>query len=81
MKACARLLDQLAETGLVERRADPTDRRAYQLFLTPAAAPHLSVIAQIAAEIQAEMLHGLNKQQSALVLSSLRIVRNNLAAR
>jgi DNA-binding MarR family transcriptional regulator len=79
--ALVHLLDQLAENGLVERRADPTDRRAYQLFPTPAAAPHLSAIEQIGAEIQAEMLRGLNKQQSASVLASLRIVRNNLAAR
>ncbi|MGL6502645.1 MarR family winged helix-turn-helix transcriptional regulator [Aeromonas caviae] len=30
----ARQLDQLAESGLVERRSDPHDRRAYQLHLT-----------------------------------------------
>src|SRR4051812_9261819 len=35
----ARLIDQLAAAGLVERRPDPTDRRAYQVFLTSAAAP------------------------------------------
>ena len=35
----ARLIDQLAGDGLVERRSDPADRRAYHIFLTPAAAP------------------------------------------
>jgi len=79
--ALVHLIDQLADSGLVERRVDPTDRRAYQLFLTPAAAPHLAAIKQIGAAIQVEMLHGLNKQQADLVLSSLRIVRNNLASR
>lgn len=74
------LIDQLAETGLVERRPDPTDRRAYQLFLTPLAAPHLSAIKKIGAAIQADMLRGLDKQQSALFLSSLNIVRNNLSS-
>lgn len=74
------LIDQLAENGLVERRPDPTDRRAYQLFLTPLAAPHLSAIKKIAAAIQTDMLRGLDKEQSALVLSSLRIVRNNLSS-
>ena len=34
-----RLLDRLAENGLIERRADPNDRRANRLFLTPAARP------------------------------------------
>ena len=74
-------IDQLADNGLVERRSDPTDRRAYQLFLTKAAAPHLSAIEKIAAEIQADMFRGLSKQEVSLVLSSLRIVRENLASR
>lgn len=79
--ALVHLLDQLAEIGLVERRPDPTDRRAYQLFLTAAAAPHLAAIREIGADIQADMLRGLNKQQSAQFLSSLNVVRDNLAAR
>lgn len=78
--ALVHLIDQLAENGLVERRPDPTDRRAYQLFVTAAAAPHLIAIKKIGAVIQADMLRGLDKKQSALVLSSLRIVRDNLAA-
>src|SRR5207245_2784140 len=36
-----RLLDGLAENGLIERRPDPGDRRAKRLFLTPAARPLL----------------------------------------
>ncbi len=79
--ALVHLIDQLAGSDLVERRPDPTDRRAYQLFLTAAATPHLAAIKKISAAIQTEMLRGLDKQQSALVLSSLRIVRDNLAAR
>src|SRR5580658_5940787 len=34
-----RLLDRLSDSGLIERRADPTDRRAKRLFLTAAARP------------------------------------------
>lgn len=30
----ARMIDRLQEAGLVERRADPADRRAWRLFLT-----------------------------------------------
>ncbi len=36
-----RLLDRLADNGLIERRADPNDRRANRLYLTPAAQPLL----------------------------------------
>src|ERR1700756_2743542 len=34
-----RLLDGLAENGLIERRPDPEDRRAKRLYITPAARP------------------------------------------
>src|SRR6202171_4608396 len=37
----ARLLDRMEEAGLVERRADPADRRARRLFLTERAKPML----------------------------------------
>ena len=79
--ALVHLLDQLAQMGLVERRPDPTDRRAYQLFLTAAAEPHLASIKQIGASIQNEVLKGLNKQQAAEFLSSLKIARDNLLSR
>src|SRR5438105_1447141 len=36
-----RLLDGLCGNGLIERRADPTDRRAKRLYLTAAARPLL----------------------------------------
>ena len=35
----ARLVDRLEELGLVERRADPKDRRVWRLRLTAAASP------------------------------------------
>src|SRR5471030_1197122 len=42
-----RLLDRLAANGLIERRADPNDRRANRLFLTPAARPMLEQLAEL----------------------------------
>src|SRR3546814_15306831 len=38
----ARLVDKLEQLGLIERRADPGDRRARLLYLQPAAAPLLA---------------------------------------
>ncbi len=73
-------IDQLAENGLVERRADPADRRAYQLFLTKAAAPHLSAIKKVSAEVHADIFRGMSKDQVALALASLGAVRDNLAS-
>src|ERR1700726_4711792 len=42
-----RLLDGLADNGLIERRADPDDRRAKRLFLTPAARPLLERLTEL----------------------------------
>ena len=39
-----RLVDRLCESGLIERRPDPRDRRAKLLFLTPAARPLLEQV-------------------------------------
>ncbi len=77
----ARLIDQLAEAGLAERRPDPTDRRAYLIFPTPAAAGQLAAIDEVAAAIRADALRGLDRQQAALVMSALRTMRDNLAPR
>lgn len=77
----ARLIDKLQEARLVERRPDPSDRRAYQIFLTPDAAPQLDAIEQVAATIRAGAMRDISKQQAAMVLSALQKMRANLAAR
>ena len=77
----ARLIDQLADAGLVRRRPDPADRRAYQIYLTAAAAPHLAAISQVAAAIRSVALRDLNGKQAGAVLSALRKMRENLASR
>ena len=77
----ARLIDQLADAGLVERRADPADRRAYRMFLTPAAASHLAAIRQVATAIQADALRDLDERQAAIFSFVLRKMRDNLSSR
>jgi DNA-binding MarR family transcriptional regulator len=77
----ARLIDQLADAGLVERRPDPADRRAYRMFLTPAAASHLAAIRQVATAIQADALRDLDEQQAAIFSFVLRKMRDNLSSR
>lgn len=74
----ARLVDHLAGAGLVERRADPVDRRAYRLYLTPAAAPRLEAILEVVAAVRAEALGGLDAGEAAQLVDSLLRVRANL---
>lgn len=76
----ARLVDQLAEAGLVERRPDPDDRRAYRLYLTAAAAPRLAEIRAIGEAVRTEALAGLDARQAAATLDGLRRIRATLAS-
>jgi len=76
----ARLLDQLAQSGLIERRPDPKDRRAFQLYLTPAAAPMVKLINEASREFQARALAGFTEEQKEGLLSGLNKLRENLTA-
>ena len=76
----ARLIDQLSEATLVERRPDPADRRAYQLFLKPAAAAQLAAIEQVGTAIRADALAGIDTQQAEVLRLALNTMRANLAA-
>ncbi|WP_136418961.1 MULTISPECIES: MarR family transcriptional regulator [Oxalobacteraceae] len=76
----ARLIDHLHAEGLVERRADPADRRAYRLYLTAAAEPRLAAIRQVVGEIRADVLDGIDPQQVSIVLAALNRMRSNLLA-
>ena len=75
----ARLVDQLGAAGLVERRADPADGRAYQLYLTPTAKAPLEEIARVGATVRAQALKGLSEREAGAVLDGLRRMRQNLA--
>jgi DNA-binding MarR family transcriptional regulator len=70
----------LARAGLVERRPDPTDRRAYRVYLTRAAVPHLSAIEEVAASIRADALRGLEAREATLVIDALQKIHANLAS-
>src|SRR5690242_16397893 len=51
-----RLIDRLEARGLVERRADPMDRRIWRLHLLPAAKPILIEIARHREALASEFL-------------------------
>ena len=66
--------------GLVERRADPTDRRAYRIFLAAGARSQLTAIDHIGSAVQAEALRGLAEKDVATLFRMLRTMRDNLGA-
>jgi MarR family transcriptional regulator, transcriptional regulator for hemolysin len=73
-----RLLDGLCANGLIERRADPDDRRAKRLFLTPAARPLLDRLTDLGEELMGSVLVGLDTSQVASLLAGLTTIKENL---
>jgi MarR family transcriptional regulator for hemolysin len=73
-----RLVDRLCDNGLIERRADPHDRRAKRLYLTPAARPLLERIADQIEELSEIVLAGIKPAEIDLMLSKLGQARDNL---
>jgi MarR family transcriptional regulator, transcriptional regulator for hemolysin len=73
-----RLLDKLCDSGLIERRADPIDRRAKRLFLTPAARPLLEKLGELGEELMATALAGVKRESVERIVAELGIVKENL---
>ena len=73
-----RLLDRLAECGLIERRPDPNDRRAKLLFLTPKAKPLLEQLGELGNELMGTALAGVDREHVELMVAQLAIVKENL---
>jgi len=73
-----RLLDRLAENKLIERRADPNDRRVNRLFLTPAARPLLEQLAGLGEDMMATVLDGFDGRTVERMLNELGAVKDNL---
>jgi MarR family transcriptional regulator for hemolysin len=73
-----RLLDKLSDSGLIERRPDPGDRRAKRLFLTPAAWPLLKQLAELGEETMTTTLAGIEREGIEQMVSQLALVKENL---
>lgn len=77
----SRMVDRLVEAGLVERRADPTDRRAWRLYLAPRAADLLDGMREIAQSLTDEATEGLSTGERELLIALVERVRANLSRR
>lgn len=73
-----RLLDLLAERGLIERRADRMDRRARRVFLTPAGHEAVLTIRGLILEAEADMLADLSNAEIAAMLEAFEKVHRRL---
>ncbi|MDF1719361.1 MAG: MarR family transcriptional regulator [Minwuia sp.] len=75
-----RLLHSLEESGLVERRADPTDGRAKTIHLTAAATPVLAEIEQIADGLRQEMTIDIPPDELARCIAIFDLIQSRLDA-
>ncbi|WP_221792710.1 MarR family winged helix-turn-helix transcriptional regulator [Aquisediminimonas sediminicola] len=74
-----RMVDRLAESGLVERRSDPQDRRAWRLYLLPKARPLLMELQRIGAALFEDAMQGIDAEEQQKLLDKLDKIRENLA--
>jgi len=76
-----RMVDRMQDAGLVERRADPSDRRAWQLFLTKKATPLMDQLRVMADGLMGEATQGLTAEEQQQLSVLLTKVRTNLSPR
>src|SRR4051812_44670492 len=73
-----RMIDRLEEAGLVERRRDEADRRAWRIHLTEEAAPVLSKLEAMGLSFNADILAGVPPADREAALRVLARIRRNL---
>ncbi len=76
--ATGKLVDRLVERGLVARRPDPSDRRAYCLFATKKSNALLLDLKPLGASLRESVLHGLNETDVSTLKTTLARIKANL---
>jgi DNA-binding MarR family transcriptional regulator len=73
----SRIVDRLEEGGLVERVADPADRRAWRLHVTARAQPLVEKLRAIADEMIADAFAGIDPKDIQVTRQVLAKAREN----
>jgi DNA-binding MarR family transcriptional regulator len=74
------MIDRLEDAGLVERRRDPADRRAWRIYLTADAGPVIERLRSLAAEMFEAALGGMGEDERTALGRSLETIHSNLNA-
>ena len=77
----ARLIDRLEKSGVVERRAHPTDRRMHTLHVTRKALPLLDELRVLGAATREEALAGISQDERDALAETLLAIKANLTDR
>ncbi|HRK98630.1 MAG TPA: MarR family transcriptional regulator [Alphaproteobacteria bacterium] len=73
-----RLIDRMETSGWIERRPDPTDRRAINLYLTEKAEPILTKMQKHGTALRMQALNGIPEEEREIMLRALLTMRKNL---
>ncbi len=74
-----RMIDRLQEAELVERRADPADRRAWRIFLTEKGEGLLDQLRPLGRDTLGAALDGVSQAERSQFMTTLARVRANLS--
>ena len=77
----ARLIDRLADRGMVERRDDPHDRRIWRLHLLPPAAPVLQALQIERDDMLRVVSEGIDPATLEAMMKGLCRMKTNIVAR
>ncbi len=75
-----RHVDRLERDGWLERRPDPTDRRAWLLHLLPAARPILDKMEALAEQTMERALAGVPAEERARFIKTLTVIKQNMTS-
>jgi|SRR5580658_7525378 MarR family transcriptional regulator for hemolysin len=75
-----RVLDRMEQEHWIERRPDPSDRRAYRIYLTADAKPVLARIAEVSEQTRLDATAGMSDEETARLLALLQRMQSNLSA-
>lgn len=74
-----RMIDRMEEAGLIERRRDPADRRAWRLHLTERSRQLIDEARLCLADLEDEMLAGITAPQREALADILETIRVNFS--
>jgi DNA-binding MarR family transcriptional regulator len=74
-----RMIDRLEQAGLVERRRDEEDRRAWRIYLMPKATPITQELQALGEVFRNEALAGIAPDDLRIARDVLEKIRNNIS--
>lgn len=77
----SRQIDRLATAKLIERRPDPSDRRAHRLYLTDKAAPMVASFRATGSKMLGGALDGVDDAAVGTMIATLERIRTNLTGK